>query len=321
MIKKYYVYISFYRDIVIYVGKGKGSRLSHTFGGESSNRVLNEFYFRNMYLNDFPLETRKVKDFYTEKEALDYESNMIRKYQPVGNRSMRLWVNKSMSNYLTKKLNNILNSDKVRPELITTKYDEDLIYTQFGLPCTINSKVFPKFLTRCENGNVRLSDDMLEHFPNKSSKFLFSKDRVPSNIFIEHTFSDVFREIVNSEKVMVTKYLKTTWFNGNKALINLNTENLTKILPELASKVPCNQVSDVLDPDLVKQIKWERNVRLILLRKGFPDDFEDSFGYLHLVKDKGFYFTEKSNPNLKKLSLTALNKLDLSEFKKKRVPF
>ena len=171
--KGYYVYMSYYRGIVVYIGKGKGLRLNHTFNGESSNKILNEFYFRNMYLNDFPLYTKKVCEFRTEQEALSYEKDMIIKFQPVANRDTSLWVEKNMSMYLTKKLRKIFNTDKIVPKLITTKYDEDLIYTKFGLPCKINSKSLPEFLEYCENGNVRLTESTLQHFPNKNQNICF----------------------------------------------------------------------------------------------------------------------------------------------------
>lgn len=297
VLKGYYVYMSYYRGIVVYVGKGKGLRLNHTFKGESSNKILNEFYFRNMYLNDFPLYTKKVCEFSTEREALSYEKDMIRKLQPVANRDTSLWVEKNMSMYLTKKLRKIFDTDKITPEIITTRYDEDLIYTKFGLPCEVKSKSLPEFLEYCENGNVRLTEDTLQHFPTKRSKYLFCIDKIPCDIFLNTSFEDFYSTLEETE-----------------SFTNLR-------LQDSAKNKSINTSSLALDYSQNLQIKWNNNVRLILLRKEFPDDFEDAFGYLQLSKDKGFYFTSKEIFGVKSASLVRLNRLDFSDFCKNRVSF
>lgn len=40
---KYYNYVSFYRGIPVYVGKGSGDRWKHTLYGQSSSEMLNDF--------------------------------------------------------------------------------------------------------------------------------------------------------------------------------------------------------------------------------------------------------------------------------------
>lgn len=295
MLNLYYVYVSYYRGIVVYVGKGKGLRLEHTVNGESGNKVLNEFYFRNMYFNDFPLYTTKVQDFRTEREALSYERDMIMKHQPVANSTTRFWVEKGMSMFLTKKLRKIFNNEKITSDLILTKYDEDLIYTKFGLPCEVRSKSFPEFLEVCENGNVRLVDSILKHFPTKKSKYVFSENKIPSDVFKNTTFEDFYKSLESFE-TFTQHRLEAKEIPNTITLSNVDVD-----------------YSDVV------QIKWERNVRLVLLRKGFPDNFEDAFGYLQISKKKGYHFTYKESDNIKAVSLTKLNRLDFSDFCKTRV--
>ncbi len=318
MLKQFYVYASFYRDVLVYVGKGKGSRLNHTTGGESSNKILNEFYFRNVYLNDFPLETRKLQHFYYEKDALDYEKSLIMKNQPVGNRDNSLWTESGMSMYLTKKLRKLLSNETLESKLLVSRYNEELIYTPFGLPCKLNCRKLPSFLTVCENGNVRLSDKMLENFPNKSSKFLFSRTKVTSDIFTNKTFFEVFNELKESDKFLRTRNLRASWFSDNVEYMELNPNPLSKLDVKI-SKDSSEDLS--IDHSSMRQMKWDRNVRLVLLRKGFPDNFEDAFGYIQLSAYKGYYFTRKALVGVKNMSLTALNKLDENQFKKNRVAF
>ena len=43
---KYYNYVSFYRGIPVYVGKGLDKRWEHTVNGQSGSELINDFYFR-----------------------------------------------------------------------------------------------------------------------------------------------------------------------------------------------------------------------------------------------------------------------------------
>ena len=83
--RKYYNYVSFYRGIVVYVGKGVGDRWKHTYGGTSNNVSINDFHFRYKYFNDMPLETKIVKTFTSEEEAFKNESVLINRYLPLCN--------------------------------------------------------------------------------------------------------------------------------------------------------------------------------------------------------------------------------------------
>lgn len=310
----YYVYASFYRDIMVYVGKGKGSRLKHTLNGESANKILNEFYFRNLYLNDFPLETRKLQHFKYEKEALDYEKALILKNQPIGNRDNSLWIESGMTMYLTKKLRKVLGNNTLDSKLITSRYNEDLIYAPFGLPCKLNCKELPDFLTICENGNVRLSDNILENFPNKSSKFLFSDVKINPDVFNTKTFFEVFNDLKDCGKFLQSTVLTASWVKEN--------DEYMKIIPNPLSKVDKKVVEDLgIDYSSMRQIKWKDNLRLALIRKGFPDDFEEAFGYIQLSEYKGYYFTRKELVGVKSLTLLDIDKMDLSKYKKDRVAF
>ena len=42
--RKYYNYVSFYRGIVVYVGKGVGDRWKHTYGGTSNSYKHEDVY-------------------------------------------------------------------------------------------------------------------------------------------------------------------------------------------------------------------------------------------------------------------------------------
>lgn len=310
----YYVYASFYRDIMVYVGKGKGSRLNHTLNGESANKVLNEFYFRTLYFNDFPLETRKLQHFKNEKDALSYEKSLILKNQPIGNRSCGLQVESGLSMSLTKKLRKLLNDETLDSNIITSFYNEDLIYTPYGLPCTFNCKELPNFLTLCQNGNIKLSEAVLENFPTKASKFLYPKIKIETTIFNNETFSEVFNDLKNCNKLIQTKDLSHNCSESSILNMEVNLASISKVGDKVSK-------ASKIDYASMRQIKWTDKIRLILLRKGFPDDFEDAFGYIQLSKFKGYYFTRKELVGVNSLTLTGLSNADLSGYVKSRVPF
>ena len=78
----YYVYKVIVDNRLVYVGKGKGSRLNHVTSGSSHNSKLNEYYFRYKLLNETEPLVHIVKEFIYEGSALRYEKFLIRKYLP-----------------------------------------------------------------------------------------------------------------------------------------------------------------------------------------------------------------------------------------------
>lgn len=70
--KDYYVYLVFVDFELRYVGKGRGDRWKHAIGGASSVPELNRDHFNNRYI-----EVRKFIERLSEKEALEYEAQVI----------------------------------------------------------------------------------------------------------------------------------------------------------------------------------------------------------------------------------------------------
>lgn len=70
--RDYYVYLVFVDFELRYVGKGRGDRWKHAIGGASSVPELNRDHFNNRYI-----EVRKFLERLSEKEALEYEAQVI----------------------------------------------------------------------------------------------------------------------------------------------------------------------------------------------------------------------------------------------------
>ena len=78
----YYVYVWYYEDDVIYVGKGKGARYKHGNSGCSGNFGLNQIYFTQ---DNSKMRCEFVKTNLSEKDALQYETLYIAKLKPSSN--------------------------------------------------------------------------------------------------------------------------------------------------------------------------------------------------------------------------------------------
>ena len=76
----YYVYIVVAGGSVVYIGKGTGLRFMHVNSGTSHLLEANRAFFSGT-----SLYVRKLKNFNTEVEALEYEMLMIRTLKPAWN--------------------------------------------------------------------------------------------------------------------------------------------------------------------------------------------------------------------------------------------
>jgi hypothetical protein len=77
--KEYYVYVWYYEDDVVYVGKGKGDRYKHGNSGCSQNYCLNEIHFTK---GSEKLKVDFLKKDLTEDDALHYETVYINTLKP-----------------------------------------------------------------------------------------------------------------------------------------------------------------------------------------------------------------------------------------------
>lgn len=169
--KEYYNYIAFYRGIPVYVGKGKGSRWFHTLSGKSGSELINDFYFRNKYLLDMPLDTYKVAYFKTNEQATRNERRLIDKYLPYCNKcSGRGWEH---DYYFSDKLKEVaLNLGFSEPEKLSSKFDFRFLFTPKGLLCTRVELADTSPFERAEEPyHIRVKSDLFIHFPEFALQF------------------------------------------------------------------------------------------------------------------------------------------------------
>ena len=77
---KYYVYHAYgLNGELLYVGKGSGDRYKHCNSGVSSSFHLNEYFFKN---GNESIDTKIVREFDCEIEALEYEKVCIQTLKP-----------------------------------------------------------------------------------------------------------------------------------------------------------------------------------------------------------------------------------------------
>lgn len=168
--KEYYNYISFYRGIVVYVGKGKGKRLQHTLSGTSENEKINEFHFRWKFFNDVPLETRTVAHFSSEQSALSNEAKLIKRYTPYCNSSAKEY--KETYTFKDKLESICIVEGYSVPEELRSKYDFRLMFTPKGLLCEkihLNSN---SPFEKTQFGSVKVKSDLYKHFPEFAFQFM-----------------------------------------------------------------------------------------------------------------------------------------------------
>ncbi len=82
---KFYVYTVLLDGAVIYVGKGTGKRSDHVLSGKSSNRLLNEFFYRHKLLGESLPVVTIVSRHSKESLALKKEDMLIKEFNPICN--------------------------------------------------------------------------------------------------------------------------------------------------------------------------------------------------------------------------------------------
>ena len=83
----YYVYMWYYKNELVYVGKGKGARWQHGNSGKSSCYELNKIHFLEGNEN---LRVEFEKKNLSNKEALDLEDLLIKTKLPKFNSSVKV---------------------------------------------------------------------------------------------------------------------------------------------------------------------------------------------------------------------------------------
>lgn len=168
--KEYYNYISFYRGIPVYVGKGKGKRLQHTLSGTSENEKINEFHFRWKFFNDVPLETRTVAYFSNEQTALSNEAKLIKRYSPYCNSSAKDYKE---SYSFQAKLQRICDKEGYsKPEELRSRYDFRLLFTPKGLVCEKICLGDNSPFKRTSFGSIIVKKTLYKHFPEFAFQFM-----------------------------------------------------------------------------------------------------------------------------------------------------
>lgn len=166
-----YTYISYYRGLPVYVGKGNGKRKKHTLCGKSNNELLNEFYFRHKFFGDMLLDTYIVKEHKTDAEALEHEKKLIDKYLPFCNKCSGRYHEDEYP--FKQKLEALC--DKMgysQPEVLESKFDFRFLFTPKGLLCRYitlsDNSPFEKANT---NYHVRLKKEFYTYFPEYALQY------------------------------------------------------------------------------------------------------------------------------------------------------
>lgn len=185
---KYYNYVSFYRGIPVYVGKGSGDRWQHTLHGQSNSEKVNDFYFRKRYLNDMPLDTYIVERFKTEASALRGENKLIDGYRPYANKC-RGRVH-TCEYVFRDKLEGLCKSLGFgSPEKLHSKFDFRFLFTPLGLLCkgVILGDKSPFEYAELPY-HIRLKSDLFRGFPEYFLQFMPHDPRTSGdNLTAVHT--------------------------------------------------------------------------------------------------------------------------------------
>lgn len=170
----------------MYVGKGTGDRMKHTNSGQSNNELLNEFYFRRLFLGDMSLVVHKVAKFSGSGEALEAEKLLINKYLPYCNKcSGREHDNEY--DFKTKLAGVCFSQGFKQPEWLQSKFDFRFLFTPKGLFCKgVKLHERSPFEYAFNKFHVRLKKEAYRHFPEYSLQFV----DVPES-FSSHTVSSI----------------------------------------------------------------------------------------------------------------------------------
>ena len=173
--KKFYNYVSFYRGIPVYVGKGIGKRWIHTVNGKSGSELINDFHFRYKYLDDMPLDTYIVKSYPTDDDALKGERNLIEKYLPYCNKcSGRFHLDEY--DFYPKLVGVCRDYGFSRPELLDSKFDFRFLFTPKGLFCKkIQLSDNSPFEYATEPYHIKVKSSLYKEFPEYFLQFMCHK--------------------------------------------------------------------------------------------------------------------------------------------------
>ena len=202
--KYFYNYISYYRGLPVYVGKGSDFRWKHTICGGSGSELLNEFYFRHKFFNDMPLETHIVKYFKDNKSASVGEKKLISKLKPICNKCSGR--EHTVDNVMLKNIGDfctIIGFDS--PESLESKYDFRFLFTPKGLLC---KKIELSENSPFEYGDqeyfVKIRKDFYIHFPEYALQYINITEPVNSEMFTSFTSK---RILLNSVEMGLTSPL------------------------------------------------------------------------------------------------------------------
>lgn len=169
---KYYNYVSFYRGIPVYVGKGSGNRWHHTLEGKSSSDLINDFHFRYKYFNDMPLDTYVVKRFSTDLQASRNERKLIGKYLPYCNKCSGR-THSTDYDFREKLIDLCTKLGYSKPETLHSKFDFRLLFTPKGLLCSyerLNEN--SPFEEAREPYHFRIKAELYKYFPEYLLHFI-----------------------------------------------------------------------------------------------------------------------------------------------------
>lgn len=185
--KKFYTYISYYRGIPVYVGKGSGKRWKHTFSGASGSELLNEFYFRQKFFNDMPLETYVLKAYKDNLTATKAEKALINKYLPLCNKctGRRHSVDYDMIDSIAEFCPS-LGFDQ--PDRLESKFDFRFLFTPKGLLCTyVKLSENSPFEYGDQEYFIKIKKDFYIHFPEYALQYIAMTEEVEGEMFSAFT--------------------------------------------------------------------------------------------------------------------------------------
>lgn len=351
--KEYYNYISFYRGIPVYVGKGKGCRSSHTLCGRSENQDINDFHFRWKYFNDIPLETVKVAWFSSEQDAYANEAKLIKKYKPYCNASSKQECDLYPFKDKLKSVSSTLGFNT--PEDLFSKYDFKFLFTPKGLLChKIALDENSPFERVGTTGYIKVRSSFYTHFPEFAYLFMenakdtnythltlgatnwyFNKFEIGCNLLSSvSTDKEWLLEALNGESYQYLKHFKVARnvFNEEKFSYNFNLKDshvlVYKELLRLSNmRKLCRDRKKTKDANIVQnntnvkqsfttdiKIKVSLESLEYLTTMGF--NLKGNYGYAYISCKKSPRISGACLSTYKTVNLDTLKTLDLSLFKR-----
>ena len=137
-VETFEVYFCYYKDVVVYIGKGRLGRHKHCNSGASHVYKMNELHFKE---GKDVLKTEVVKYFKTDKEAGEFEKASILKFKP--------------------KFNTVFTDNNNRGELAKESNEVRLSMKKFPIDKS------PKYKGFDYNAYKELVDEFVNHFGYK----------------------------------------------------------------------------------------------------------------------------------------------------------